>query len=107
MAVFFKAPWKGQQPSISVFPPSPLLPVPLKGYVLETGHTMETLLLVIQSVSIQNNGTQQAHDIKIIFIAIALDESICLDVLHFPMKNIKSRDLEATPMCGATSKPIQ
>ena len=25
----------------------------------------------------------------------------------FPMKNIKSRDLEATPMDGATSKPIQ
>ena len=24
---------------------------------------------------------------------------------HFPMKNIKSRDLEATPMGGATSKP--
>ena len=31
-----------------------------------------------------------------IFIAIALNESIFLDVLHFPMKNIKSRDLEAT-----------
>ena len=28
-----------------------------------------------------------------ILIAIALDESIFLDVLHFPMKNIKSRDL--------------
>ena len=42
-----------------------------------------------------------------IFIAIALDESIFLDVLHFPMKNIKSRDLEATPMGGQTSKPIQ
>ena len=42
-----------------------------------------------------------------IFIAIALDESIFLDVLHFPMKNIKSRDLEATPMGAATSKPIQ
>ena len=40
-----------------------------------------------------------------IFIAIALDESIFLDVLHFPMKNIKSRDLEATPIGGATSKP--
>ena len=40
-----------------------------------------------------------------IFIAIALDESIFLDVHHFPMKNIKSRDLEA--MGGATSKPIQ
>ena len=40
-----------------------------------------------------------------IFIAIALDESICLDILHFPMKNIKSRELEATPMGGATSKP--
>ena len=26
-----------------------------------------------------------------IFIAIALDESIFLDVLHFPMKNIMSR----------------
>ena len=39
-----------------------------------------------------------------IFIAIALDESIFLDVLHFPMKNIKSRDLEATPMGGAISK---
>ena len=38
-------------------------------------------------------------------IAIALDESIFLDVLHFPMKNIKSCDLEATPMSGATSKP--
>ena len=42
-----------------------------------------------------------------IFIAIALDESIFFDVLHFPMKNIKSRDLEATPMGWATSKPIQ
>ena len=42
-----------------------------------------------------------------IFIAIALDESIFLDVLHLPMKNIKSRDLETTPMGGATSKLIQ
>ena len=42
-----------------------------------------------------------------IFIAIALDESIFRDVLHFPMKNIMSRDLEATPMGEATSKPIQ
>ena len=32
-------------------------------------------------------------------------KSIFLDVLHFPMKNIKSRDLEATPVGGATSKP--
>ena len=40
-----------------------------------------------------------------IFIAIALDESIFLDVLHSPTKNIKSHDLEATPMGGATSKP--
>ena len=39
-----------------------------------------------------------------IFIAIALDESIFLGVLHFPMKNIMSHDLEATPMGGATSK---
>ena len=37
-----------------------------------------------------------------IFIAIALGESIFLDVLHFPMKNIKSCDLE--PMGGTTSK---
>ena len=42
-----------------------------------------------------------------ILIAIALDESIFLDVLHFSMKNIKSRDLEATPMGGEISKPIQ
>ena len=40
-----------------------------------------------------------------IFIAIALDVSIVLDFLHFPMKKIKSRDLEAMPMGGATSKP--
>ena len=39
-----------------------------------------------------------------IFIAIARDESIFLDVLHFPMKNSNSRDLEATPMGRATSK---
>ena len=39
------------------------------------------------------------------FIALALDESIFLDVLHFPMKNIKSHDLEATPMDGASSDP--
>ena len=42
-----------------------------------------------------------------IFIAIALDESIFFDVLHFPMKNIMSRDIENTPMGEATSKPIQ
>ena len=40
-----------------------------------------------------------------IFVAVALDKSIFLDVLHFPMKNIKSCDLEAMPMGGATSKP--
>ena len=40
-----------------------------------------------------------------IFIAITLDESIFRDVLHFPMKNIKSRDLEATHMGGSTSEP--
>ena len=40
-----------------------------------------------------------------IFIAIAQVESIYLGVLHFPMKNIKSCDLEATPMNGAMSKP--
>ena len=42
-----------------------------------------------------------------IFIVIALDESIFPDVLHFQMKNIMSRDIEATPMGGATSKRIQ
>ena len=42
-----------------------------------------------------------------IFIAIALDESIFLDVLHFPMKNIKSRDVEATPMGGGDVKTSQ
>ena len=42
-----------------------------------------------------------------IFIVMARDESIFLDVLHFPMKNIMSRDLEATPMGVATSKPVQ
>ena len=41
-----------------------------------------------------------------IFIAIAPDESIFLDVLHFPMKSIMSRGLEATPMGGLTSKLI-
>ena len=30
---------------------------------------------------------------------------IFLDVLHFSMKNIKSRDLDATPMDAAMSKP--
>ena len=49
----------------------------------------------------------QIHTYIYIFIAIAQDESIFLDVLHFPMKNIKSRDLEATPIGGAMSKPIQ
>ena len=39
------------------------------------------------------------------FIAIALDESIFLDVVHFAMKNIKSCDLEITHMGGATTKP--
>ena len=38
-------------------------------------------------------------------IAVTLNESIFLDVLHFPMKNIKSGGLEATPMGGVTSKP--
>ena len=40
-----------------------------------------------------------------ILIAIALNESIFLDVLHFPMINIKTCDLETTPIGGATSKP--
>ena len=42
-----------------------------------------------------------------ISIAVALDESFFLDVFHFPMKNIKSRGLETTPMGEATSKHIQ
>ena len=33
-----------------------------------------------------------------IFTAIALDESIFLDVLHFPKKNIKSRDVKTHPV---------
>ena len=40
-----------------------------------------------------------------IVIAIVLSESIFLNVLHFPMKNIKPCDLEATSVGGATSKP--
>ena len=49
-----------------------------------------------------------AHAVNIyIVIAIALNESVFLDVLHFPMKNIMSRSLEATPMGGLTSKLIQ
>ena len=51
----------------------------------------------------QTSTKQNIH----IFIVIALDESIFLDVLHIPMKNIMSCDLEAKPMGGATSKPIQ
>ena len=45
------------------------------------------------------------HGAIYIFIAIAINESIFLDDLHFPLKNIKSHDLEATPMGGAMSKP--
>ena len=40
------------------------------------------------------------------YCKIALDERIFLGVFHLLMKNIKSRDLEATPMGGATSKPV-
>ena len=42
---------------------------------------------------------------RIFIFLYVLDESIFLDVLHYPMKTVKSRDLEATPMGGATSKP--
>ena len=42
-----------------------------------------------------------------VFIGIALDESICLDVLHFPMKNIKSCDLEVMPMDRGDFKTSQ
>ena len=42
-----------------------------------------------------------------IFIAIALNEGIFLDVLHSPMKNIKSCDPEATPKAGQHhSQPV-
>ena len=40
-----------------------------------------------------------------ISIAIALDESIFLDVLYFPMKKHKSHDLDVISMDGATSNP--
>ena len=51
-------------------------------------------------------GTRYKCNFNIdIFIAIALNQSIFLNVLHFPMKIIKLCDLEATPMGGATSKP--
>ena len=40
-----------------------------------------------------------------IFIAFAVKEGIFLDFLHSPMKNIKSRDPDATLMAGGTSKP--
>ena len=39
-----------------------------------------------------------------IFIAITLDESTFLDVLHFSMKNIKPRDPKGTPIGGTTSE---
>ena len=42
-----------------------------------------------------------------IFISITLNESIFLDLHHFPMKNIKSHDLEAMPKGGATpNQPV-
>ena len=62
---------------------------------------------VVLFVSVFSHSGVSIHNNIYIFIAIARDESIFLDVLHFPMKNIKSRDLEATPMGGLTSKPIQ
>ena len=39
-----------------------------------------------------------------IFIAIALDESNFLDVLHFPMKTLSHVILAATPLGEVTSK---
>ena len=54
-----------------------------------------------QSLRFKRDATENMY----IFIAIALDESIFLGVLHFPMKNIKSRGIEATPMDEATSNP--
>ena len=56
------------------------------------------------SITELRNGSLSFVNIYI-FIAIAQDESIFLGVLHFPMKNIKSCDLKATPMGGATSNP--
>ena len=57
----------------------------------------------IQNRVVTNHVIKRSRCIYI-FIAIALDENIFLDVLHFPIKNIKSHDLEATPMRGVTSK---
>ena len=66
------------------------------------------IILLVSSNDMQKGSSKTLSLLYIyIFITIALDESIFLDVLHFPMKNIKSRDLEATPMGGPTSKPIQ
>ena len=75
--------------------------------LIEFFGTYRMLKILIQS----DVGTSYLSKILLlyiyIFIAIALDGSIFLDVLHFPMKNIKSRGLEATPMGRLTSKLIQ
>ena len=51
----------------------------------------------------RHKSSKKSHEIPIRHGL--LDGSIFLDVLHFQMKNIKSRDLKTTPMGGATSKP--
>ena len=40
------------------------------------------------------------------YITDALDESVFLDLHDFSIKYITPHDLEATPMGGATSKPV-
>ena len=78
----------------------------MTAFFIVEGVSSKMILLVYTLITAARTTSNLFHHIYI-FIAIALDESIFLDVLHFPMKNIKSRDLEATPMGGATSKPVQ
>ena len=51
--------------------------------------------------SINCSNTKYLHFMA---IALRLDESTFLDVLHLPITNIKLCDLEATPMGGETPK---
>ena len=64
--------------------------------------------LFVVNLNVYNCISQSTLCNIIIFIAIAIDESVSLDVLHFPVKSIKSYDLyiETTPMGGA-SKPAK
>ena len=81
----------------------------IKHQVIKKRHWATNMKNLMESLGFANAWTNQYEAIPniYIFIVIALDESIFLDVLHFPMKNIMSRDLEVKPMGGATSKPIQ